>query len=106
MPHTFLGTAFVGGYAALASSSYPEIHQMAYLGASLCCVGALAGLASQKTSRLGNALGMIGVSSGIASTFGLMNIPLDFALQIGGTMASGNWLQRSIAKCIVYSKKS
>lgn len=63
---------------------------MAYLGASLCCVGALAGLASQKTSRLGNALGMIGVSSGLVSTFGLMNISPEFALQIGGTMASGN----------------
>lgn len=37
-----------------------EIHQMAYLGSSLCCVGALAGLSSQKTSRLGNALGMVG----------------------------------------------
>jgi len=36
----------------------------------LCCVGALAGLSSQKkkkTSRLGNTLGMIGVTGGIAA---------------------------------------
>ena len=33
---------------------YPEIHQMAYLASSLCCIGALAGLSSQSSSRLGN----------------------------------------------------
>lgn len=32
---------------------YPEIHQMAYLASSLCCIGALAGLSSQSSSRLG-----------------------------------------------------
>ncbi|XP_035219277.1 LOW QUALITY PROTEIN: NAD(P) transhydrogenase, mitochondrial-like [Stegodyphus dumicola] len=94
------GTAFVGGYAALAAAGYPEIHQMAYLGSSLCCVGALAGLASQKTSRLGNALGMVGVSSGLASTLGVMNIPPEFALQIAGCMASGGAIGLYIAKKI------
>lgn len=86
---SFSGAAFVGGYAALASAGYPEVHQMAYLGSSLCCVGALAGLSSQKTSRLGNALGMVGVSSGLVATLGLMDIPMDFALQIGGAMGAG-----------------
>ena len=33
---------------------------MAYLAASLACVGALAGLSNQKTCRLGNTLGMVG----------------------------------------------
>lgn len=51
--------AFLGGYGVAAMSNYPDIHQMAYLTASLCCVGALAGLSSQKTSRLGNTLGMV-----------------------------------------------
>ena len=45
---------------------------MAYLASSLCCVGALAGLSTQPTSRLGNALGMIGVSGGIAATVGAL----------------------------------
>lgn len=40
-------------------ANFPECHQMAYLAASLCCVGALGGLASQKTSRLGNSLGIV-----------------------------------------------
>ncbi|GFS41373.1 NAD(P) transhydrogenase, mitochondrial [Nephila pilipes] len=94
------GTAFIGGYAALAAAGYPEIHQMAYLGSSLCCVGALAGLASQKTSRLGNALGMVGVSSGLISTLGVMDISPDFALQIAGCMTGGGALGLVIAKKI------
>ena len=48
---------FLGGYAYLASANcYPEIHQMAYLAASLCCVGSLTGLSSQGTARLGKFL--------------------------------------------------
>lgn len=54
-------TAFLGAYAWAATNGYPEIHQAAYLAASLCCVGALAGLSSQTTSRLGNSLGMVGL---------------------------------------------
>lgn len=50
---------FLGGYGYSVMQGYPEIHQMASLAASLCCVGALAGLSSQKTSRLGNNLGMV-----------------------------------------------
>lgn len=50
---------FLGGYAYAAMQNLPEIHQMAYLAASLCCVGALGGLSSQKTARLGNTLGMV-----------------------------------------------
>ena len=51
---TFLGTYGAGAYLGLS-----EMHQMAYLASSLCCVGALAGLSNQKTARLGNALGIV-----------------------------------------------
>merc|ERR1712012_855506 len=37
---------FLGGYALAAQGNYPDIHQMTYLAASLCCVGALTGLSS------------------------------------------------------------
>lgn len=50
---------FLGAYTWAAINEFPEIHQASYLAASLCCVGALAGLSSQKTSRLGNNLGMV-----------------------------------------------
>ncbi|CAG2121974.1 unnamed protein product, partial [Medioppia subpectinata] len=73
---------------------------MTYLGASLCCVGALAGLSSQKTSRLGNTLGMIGVSSGIVATLGLMDITPELAIQIAACMTGGGALGLAIAKKI------
>ncbi|XP_023224456.1 NAD(P) transhydrogenase, mitochondrial-like [Centruroides sculpturatus] len=92
--------AFTGGYALVASAGYPEIHQMAYLGASLCCVGALAGLASQKTSRLGNALGMVGVSGGLAATLGIMDISPALAAQISACMLGGGSIGLYIAKKI------
>jgi NAD(P) transhydrogenase len=44
-------TGFLGTYVWAAANGYPEAHQMAYLAASLCCVGALGGLSSQSTAR-------------------------------------------------------
>ncbi len=64
------GASFLGSYAWAVANGYPEVHQMAYLTSSLCCVGALGGLSAQPTARLGNALGMIGVSGGVAATLG------------------------------------
>ncbi|CAG0906128.1 unnamed protein product [Cyprideis torosa] len=93
-------SAFVGGYVWAAMNEFPEIHQMSYLASSLCCVGALGGLSSQRTSRLGNALGMIGVSGGVAATLGAMNPPLDVMIQMGGAMAVGGTLGAVIANRI------
>lgn len=53
------GAAFLGLYGWGAANGYNEIHQMSYLVSSLCCIGALAGLSAQTTSRLGNNLGMV-----------------------------------------------
>lgn len=50
---------FLGGYGWAAMNGFSEVHQAAYLASSLCCVGALAGLSSQTTSRLGNNIGMV-----------------------------------------------
>merc|ERR1712055_624139 len=63
---------FLSAYGYAVSQGYPEVHQMAYLASGLCCIGALGGLSAQPTARLGNALGMIGVSSGVAATLGLL----------------------------------
>ncbi|XP_059619909.1 NAD(P) transhydrogenase, mitochondrial-like [Phlebotomus argentipes] len=91
---------FLGGYGYAAMTGFPEIHQMAYLASSLCCVGALAGLSSQKTSRLGNTLGMIGVTGGIAATLGYMAPSTDVLMQMGGVAALGGALGSIIAKRI------
>lgn len=65
---------------------------MMYLGAGLCCVGALAGLSAQGTSRLGNALGMIGVSGGIAATLGALKPTPELLTQMSLAMATGGTL--------------
>ncbi|CAG0891215.1 unnamed protein product [Darwinula stevensoni] len=93
-------SAFVGGYIWAAANGYAEIHQMAYLGSSLCCVGALAGLSSQSTSRLGNTLGMIGVTGGITSTLGMLAPNTEVLLQMAGCMSLGAGIGLTIAKKI------
>ncbi|MGH0169431.1 UNVERIFIED_CONTAM: hypothetical protein FKN15_056786 [Acipenser sinensis] len=76
---------------------------MMYLGSGLCCVGALAGLSTQKTSRLGNALGMMGVAGGLAATLGALKPSPELLAQMSGAMAVGGTLGLTIAKRIQIS---
>nr|XP_022901005.1 NAD(P) transhydrogenase, mitochondrial-like [Onthophagus taurus]XP_022901007.1 NAD(P) transhydrogenase, mitochondrial-like [Onthophagus taurus] len=94
---------FMGGYGYAAIQNLPEVHQAAYLAASLCCVGALAGLSSQKTSRLGNSLGMIGVSGGIVATLGHLAPTNEVLAQMAAAMIGGGALGTLIAKRIQIS---
>ncbi|XP_038646769.1 NAD(P) transhydrogenase, mitochondrial-like isoform X2 [Scyliorhinus canicula] len=90
------GGVFVGGYAVALSHNY-SIEQMMYLGSGLCCVGALAGLSTQSTARLGNALGMIGVAGGLAATLGGLRPSPELMAQMSGAMAVGGTLGLGIA---------
>merc|ERR1711899_537596 len=94
------GAAFLASYGYAVTQGYPEVHTMGYLGSSLCCVGALAGLSSQPTARLGNALGMIGVSGGVAATLGLLQpspeVLTQMALAAGGGAAIGSTIAKKI----------
>lgn len=65
------------------------ILKMMYLGSGLCCVGALAGLSTQGTARLGNALGMIGVAGGLAATLGCLKPSPELLAQMSGALALG-----------------
>ncbi|RZF32247.1 hypothetical protein LSTR_LSTR009476 [Laodelphax striatellus] len=89
---------FLAAYGYGAINGYTEVHQMASLASSLCCVGALAGLSSQSTSRLGNNLGMIGVSGGLVSTLGYMAPTPEVLAQMIGCLAVGGGLGSYIAK--------
>lgn len=91
---------FLGSYAWAVSQGYPEVHQMAYLTSSLCCVGALAGLSSQPTARLGNALGMIGVAGGVTATLGSLLPSNPVLAQMGVAAAGGALIGTTIAKRI------
>ncbi|XP_025779558.1 NAD(P) transhydrogenase, mitochondrial [Puma concolor] len=93
---------FVGGYLAALYSGY-NIEQIMYLGSGLCCVGALAGLSTQGTARLGNALGMIGVAGGLAATLGGLNPSPELLAQMSGAMALGGTIGLTIAKRIQIS---
>merc|ERR1712012_238267 len=94
------GTAFLASYGYAVAQGYPEIHQIAYLGSGLCCVGALAGLSSQPTARLGNTLGMIGVSGGVIATVGQLLPSHPVMAQMGAAMAGGALIGGTIAKRI------
>ncbi|KAF2880616.1 hypothetical protein ILUMI_25556 [Ignelater luminosus] len=91
---------FLGSYGWAALKGFPEVHQAAYLAASLCCVGALGGLSSQKTSRLGNNLGIIGVSGGIAATLGQIAPTNDVLTQMAACALLGGGIGTVIAKKI------
>ncbi len=91
--------AFMGGYVWAHMNGLP-VQQMGYLAASLCCVGALTGLAHQSTSRAGNALGMIGVSSGMVATFLGLGISPQVMTQMLACIGSGGLIGTVIAKRI------
>merc|ERR1712012_101540 len=94
------GAAFLASYGYAVSQGYPEVHQMAYLASSLCCVGALAGLSAQPTARMGNALGMIGVSGGVAATLGSLLPSHPVLAQMGMVAGGGALIGSTIAKRI------
>merc|ERR1711970_1613618 len=92
--------AFLASYGYAVANGYPEIPQMGYLASGLCCIGALGGLSAQPTARLGNALGMIGVTSGIASTIGLLQPTPEVLTQMLATCGIGALIGTTIAKKI------
>lgn len=69
---------------------------MIYLGSGLCCVGALAGLSNQKTARLGNALGMMGVAGGVIATLGALKPSPELLAQMSAAMAVGGTTGESV----------
>lgn len=75
--------------------------QMMYLGSGLCCVGALAGLSNQKTARLGNTLGMIGVAGGVAATLGALKPSPELLAQMSAAMAVGGTAGECVVSCVV-----
>eukprot|EP00918_Siedleckia_nematoides_P015559 GHVU01033716.1.p1 GENE.GHVU01033716.1~~GHVU01033716.1.p1 ORF type:complete len:1038 (+),score=210.28 GHVU01033716.1:562-3675(+) len=68
------GGAMIGMYNVGKTLGFASMEPAAFLAASLCCIGGIGGLASQQTARLGNALGMMGVGTGVAATMGLMSM--------------------------------
>lgn len=55
-----------------------------YLAAAVLCIGAIGALSDQKTARIGNTLGLLGVSTGIVATLGGIGGTPELYAQIGG----------------------
>lgn len=75
------GAAFLASFLAAHSMGIGGIYQMGYLASSLCCIGGISGLASQKTARIGNISGIIGVTGGIVTTMAAMHFPFPVFVQ-------------------------
>ena len=75
---------------------------MGCLAYGMCCIGDLGGLHAQPTVtvRLGNVLGRIGVTSGIASTVGLLQPSPEVLAQMSATCGIGGILGTTVAKKI------
>jgi NAD(P) transhydrogenase len=78
-------TAIAGAYYSGALSVY----QMGYLAASLCCIGGITGLASQRTARVGNALGLIGISTGVMTALASLNFSAPLLTQALTLLTAG-----------------
>ncbi|KAF5398139.1 Nadp transhydrogenase, partial [Paragonimus heterotremus] len=76
-------------YGVLYMGSPADLHQATYLAASLCCIGAITALSSQKSCRIGNTLGMVGVSSGLAATVGLLQPSPELLTQMVACLTGG-----------------
>eukprot|EP01127_Copromyxa_protea_P000733 TRINITY_DN1063_c0_g2_i1.p1 TRINITY_DN1063_c0_g2~~TRINITY_DN1063_c0_g2_i1.p1 ORF type:complete len:1110 (+),score=153.09 TRINITY_DN1063_c0_g2_i1:467-3331(+) len=66
-----------------------QLHPMLYLLSSLFCIGAISGLSSQQTSRLGNSYGILGVSFGLAATLASLGVTAPVLAQIATVGAVG-----------------
>ncbi|CAM9664634.1 unnamed protein product, partial [Chrysoparadoxa australica] len=89
---------FIGGYALANGLEYPEMNSIASLAAGCCCIGGIGGLSSQSTARLGNVLGMSGVSFGLAATIGTIGPGLPQLAQMAGLMGVGGAVGYQVAK--------
>jgi len=55
--YTIPAATLIGGYAYATATGSADMTQLMQLASAMCCIGGIGGLASQKTARLGNALG-------------------------------------------------
>jgi NAD(P) transhydrogenase len=98
--------ASLAGYAYLVVQGLapPALHAAAGLASALCCIGAIGGLASQKTARAANALGVIGVTLGVATTLGALapELSRELLVQMGATLGIGGLAGVAVAtRCAI-----
>lgn len=75
-----------------------EMASMAYLGSSAACIGSIACLSQQKTAQLGNALAVLGVTGGVATTLAATPTPFPLLVQMAALLGTGGAIGRRIAQ--------
>jgi NAD(P) transhydrogenase len=98
------GAGFGAAYLAAALAGYNEAHQMAFLASSTLCIGAIGGLASQSTARMGNMLGIVGVGTGILATLTSLAPSPAVLTQMGLMMVGGGALGLTVAKKVALTE--
>lgn len=91
---------FTGGFLAAASTGMAGLVQAGYLTSSMLCIASLSGLASQATARQGNALGILGVGSGILSSLLAVGFPPALLAQFAGLATVGGTIGAIIGRRI------
>ncbi|KAI6109504.1 PNTB-domain-containing protein [Pisolithus sp. B1] len=91
---------FTGAFLAAASTGMAGLVQAGYLTSSLLCIGSLAGLSSQATARQGNALGILGVMSGILASLLAVGFSPAILAQFAGVAAIGGTIGAIIGRRI------
>uniref|UniRef100_A0A183CD08 NAD(P) transhydrogenase, mitochondrial n=1 Tax=Globodera pallida TaxID=36090 RepID=A0A183CD08_GLOPA len=93
-------SALIGTYAFGALNGFEEMHAIGAFASSLCCIGAISGLSSQNSARIGNSLGMIGVSGALLTTLGTLNPDPQTLTQMCAAITSGSVIGSIVASRI------
>lgn len=91
---------FTGALLTAASTGMAGLVQAGYLTSSMLCIGSLAGLSSQVTARQGNALGILGVLSGILASLLAVGFPPALLTQFIGVATIGGTIGGVIGRRI------
>ncbi|GAB4819658.1 hypothetical protein N2152v2_006704 [Parachlorella kessleri] len=84
-----MGYSQLDSFAYLVAPGYSQVDSFAYLVASGLCIAAIACLASQKSARVGNILGLIGVTTGVVTTLGALGADTKVYAQILACLGIG-----------------
>ncbi|KAF9013895.1 PNTB-domain-containing protein [Cyathus striatus] len=91
-------TVFTGGFLTAVNTGMAGLVQAGYLTSSILCICSLSGLASQTTARQGNALGILGVGSGVLASLVAVGFPPEVIGQFAGLAAIGGLLGTVIGR--------
>lgn len=80
---------FGAGFLAAASTGAAGLVQAGYLVSSVLCIGSISGLASQTTARIGNMLGILGVSTGVLASLLAVGFSPEVLTQFGALATIG-----------------